>query len=669
MLQHFPGTAGRFRVNLRRSVLFSATVFTLWSPTHAGAQEDPIRLEGFIVTAGRVPRSVDDLASHVTVLDGEALREEGIFSVSEALRDVPGLVVQQSGSFGSVSSVFFRGGESDYVLVLVDGVQVNQPGGAIDFSSLTTDNVERIEVIRGPASALFGSDAVSGVIQIITRTGDGAPRASVMARAGSYGRREWMGELSGGYDLARYGFSLSQRSTDGILKLNNQSRITAFSGSVRLAPNRDTWARISARYTDREFHFPTDERGNVVDRNAFTFGDEMALSLDAGRRLASWVELRALLTLSELDTGTDDAPDGPADTLGYFGFASLSDVRRTAADLHVNLNLRPGTVVTLGGEVEEESERSTNESLSDFGPSSGWSEHRRQNLAFFTQAVADVGGVATSLAGRLEDNERFGRFFTYQAGFSYAVPAAGLRFRASFGRAVKEPTFFENFATGFALGNPDLDPERSLARELGLEQELLRGRVSLSATFFTQSFTDLIQYTFSPPGPGDPNFFNVAEASARGAELTVGVRFGPFNGGVGYTYLDTEVVDSGFDQGSGATFVEGERLLRRPTHLFSVSGAYALGHLGSLNAGVRFVGNRDDRDFSTWPAAPVLLSRYTVVDLGATFTLVAARDRRPGLALLIRGENLLGERYQEAFGFPAPGRGVYAGARVTFGGS
>jgi vitamin B12 transporter len=527
--------------------------------------------------------------------------------------------------------------------------------------------VERIEIVRGPASALYGSDAVSGVIQIFSRSGAGPPSGSLTATAGSYGAQEWVGELSGGTSLARYGFSLSRRSTEGILDFNNQFRTTVFSGSVRLQPTDRTWARIATRYSDREFHFPTDDTGEPVDRNAFTFGDELALGLDAGHRLTDRIELRALLSLSELDTGTDDAPDGPADTLGYFGYTSLSDVRRAAADLHVNLDLRPGLVLTVGGEIEEQSERASSESLSEWGPSGGWTEQARSNSGLFSQVVMKVGGIATSLAGRLEDNERFGRIATYQVGTSYTLQPLGLKLRGSLGRAVKEPTFIENFGTGFAIGNPDLDPERSSVWEVGLDQELMEGRLAWAATHFSQTFRDLIQYTFTPPDPNGPNFFNVAKARASGLELSVSGSAGGFGATAAYTYLDTEVLNSGFQEGAGATFVEGERLLRRPKHLWSLGSSYSVADRGSVHAGLRFVGGRTDRDFSQWPANPVELPGYTLLDIGANLTVSTPQGGRPGLTLLLRGENLLDRAYEETFAFPAPGRGVYVGVRVTFG--
>ena len=172
-------------------------VLTLLLPPSAAGQIRPIELEGIVVTGTPVPRSVGSVSSNVTVLEGDELRLRGVTGVAEALAEVPGLVVVRNGSYGSLASSYFRGAESDHVKVLVDGVELNQAGGAFDLSGLLVSDVERIEVVRGPASALYGSDAMAGVIQIITRRGRGRRKASLSASGGSYGRVNWTADIHG----------------------------------------------------------------------------------------------------------------------------------------------------------------------------------------------------------------------------------------------------------------------------------------------------------------------------------------------------------------------------------------------------------------------------------------------------------------------------------------
>src|SRR5216117_1865001 len=177
---------------------------------------DTVMLNPVVVTATRFPRSAAGVPAAVTVLRGVELRAQGIHTVFEALRDFPGATVVQTGSFGGQTSLFLRGGQSNYVKVLVDGVPVNQPGGSFDFANLTTENVDRIEVVRGPASVLYGSDAVTGVVQIFTRRGRGGPRATASVRAGTYGTADLEAGLLGGTGPASYSVDVAQVTTNGI---------------------------------------------------------------------------------------------------------------------------------------------------------------------------------------------------------------------------------------------------------------------------------------------------------------------------------------------------------------------------------------------------------------------------------------------------------------------
>ena len=655
----------------RATPTVTATIATLVlvaapPPTRLTAQ-DPIELEGLVVTANRWAEPAWTVAAHATVIEGIALRRAGIEYVADALRRVPGMAVVRNGSFGAVTSVFLRGGESDYVQVLIDGVPVNEPGGAFDFGSLSTDNIERIEIIRGPASALYGSDAVSGVIQIFTRRGAGPATGSLSFQAGSFATRRWQGTLSGGTDALSYAFSLGRNDTDGILEYNNEHRRTTFTGRVqgRLGPHAE--ATLSVRYDDRRFNFPTDGSGALADRNAYTYGDALTMRLGVGRRWSDAFETRFTFDVNETDRGSDDAPDGPADTLGFFGYTNLNDIRRTGGGARAIWRPAGGTVLAAGYELEQQSIRAFSRSFSQFGPSASNSENDRRNHAAYTQLSWQRDGLAVNGGVRAESNERFGTAATWKMGAAWQSAAERTRLRAAAGTGIKEPTFFETYAAGFTRGNPDLEPEHSTSFEAGLDQDL-GGGARLSLTGFSQSYRDLIQYTFSPPTRGAPNYHNVAEARSRGVEAEGVLDAGPVRLTADYTWLDTEVEDAGFHEGEGATFVTGEPLLRRPKHTAGASASVQVASAARFEVGVRRKGERADRDFSTFPATPVTLPAYTVVDLAAEIEVVGARAGRPGFELTLRAENLMGAEYEEVWGFAAPGRGVYVGGRVVVGG-
>ncbi len=636
------------------------------APLHGQEQPDTVRLDPVVVTATRLPTPRAAVATSVTLLDGTGLEAEGLRTVADALRQVPGLSVVQTGSYGSVTSVFMRGGESDYVKVLVDGTPINDPGGAIDFANLTTDNVERIEIVRGPTSVLYGSDAVSGVVQIFTRRGLGRLRASAGVRGGTYGSLEADLDSRGGTEHVQYAFAVARRATDGIHPFNSDYDNLVLSGMLRAVPDARTDAQISLRYTDSEAHFPTDGSGQLVDSNAFRLQDRLTVSLDAGRFITDRVEGRVLLALNETDGGLDDRPDGPADTLGFFGFASAQKISRRSADARVNWYVSRAGVVTLGAQVEGQDERALSESSSQFGDQSSGLTAARTNYAAYAQVQAEpLAGLALTVGARLDDNRQFGTFFTYRGGVAYGWQT-GTRLRAAVGSAFKEPTFFENFADDpFARGNPSLEPERSASWEVGVEQRLWGARLLLGATYFDQRFRDLIQYTPVVPASDAPNYFNVAAADAAGVEFEV--RTWPLGGltvGGSYTLLRTEVVDAGFDRGPGAGFVKGERLLRRPTHRIAADAVWRMLDRAHLALRLDYVGDRDDRDFSTFPATPVVLPAYWRVDLALSVDMLQAAGARPGLVATLRVDNLLDEEYQDAFGFRAPGRRVLVGGRV-----
>jgi vitamin B12 transporter len=358
-------SSGSPRRHLFKAALLTLLLFQLSPPS--AAQVRPVELEGFIVTGTPVPRAVGTEGSHVTILDGEELRLRGMSRMADVLAEVPGLVVAQSGSYGSVTSVFFRGAESDHVKVLMDGVEMNQSGGGIDLSGIAVWDVERVEVVRGPGSALYGSNALAGVIHIITRRGRGSPALSASGGFGSYGRRELSAAVKGGTTSTAYALSLSRMGSDGILDINNQFESLVVSGNVQARLDESTRVSFSGRYGDRTFHFPTDGAGNVVDENAFSFADEMTLGAEAVRSLSSRVELRAAVSTYGWDGGTQDEPDGPADTLGFFAFSSLDAFRRTSADLRASLSPWGGAAVSGGVQVEQARQRSFSQSQSEFG--------------------------------------------------------------------------------------------------------------------------------------------------------------------------------------------------------------------------------------------------------------------------------------------------------------
>lgn len=628
-------------------------------------RRDTLRLPELVVTATRLPEAPDEVPATVTVLQGDDLRARGVRFVLDGLREVPGVQVVQSGSFGGAASLFLRGGESNYVKVLVDGVPVNQPGGAFDLAHLTTDNVDRIEVVRGPASVLYGSDAVTGVIQIFTRRSAGATRLGAAVEGGTYGTVRWDVSAVGGGEALGWSAALARQTTDGIYDFNSDYRNTVASAAVRVTPDDRTDAALSFRYHDGAFHYPTDFTGTPVDRNQFNTSETTTFSLDAGRRLADWIEARVVVGVNDITSGAENRPDpapGPADYL-----TSLAQVDRRTADVRAIVHPGLGATLMAGVGYDDQSEQSSSRSDGPFGPSESTFEATRTNWAYYLQGAIDPVDPLSLTAGlRLDDNERFGEFVTFRLG-AVARLAAATRLRGSVGTAFKEPSFFENFATGFVVGNPDLDPERGRTWELGVEQDLLRRSLTLSATYFNQRFRDLIQYTPSPAEPGDPNYVNIGDARAYGLEVEATAR--PAAGvavTAAYTRLVTRVLDPGFASGEDSEFVEGEALLRRPGHSGSVRLSYDWHGRARFGLVTTVVGARDDLRFAQFPEPTrrVTLPAYATVDLSADVVVVSGAGVRPPVRLLARAANLFDETYEQIANYRSAGRTITIGAAL-----
>lgn len=619
---------------------------------------DTTRLGRIVVTAERVPVPLARVTASVTVLDGAALRAAGLTHVLDAVRQVPGVAVARAGSFGAQTSLFTRGGESDYTRVLIDGVQVNDPGGAIDLGALTLDDVERIEVVRGPASVVHGSEAMSGVVQVITRRGSAQPRGWLAAGGGSYGARLVDGGASGTAAGLGWNASLTDHRSDGILAFNNDyaNRVA----SARVTGGGMMPFSVGVRHSDNAFAYPTDGAGRLVDRNARREDQRTQVSAEGQRAMGGRTLVRASAGWLEANGRTDDAPDGPSDTTGFHTYRSRGRVGRTQAALSADVTLRPGHHAVAGVELQDERQRLSDSS--NFARTRSRFAETRLTRALFAQALGEVARVAYSVGVRHDDNSAFGGFTTGRAQLAWQV-GAGVRLRGGYGTAFKAPTFFEQFSTAFSVGNPELVPERNRGWEAAIEQRA--GRAEWSATWFDQRFRDLIQYTFRTPA--DPNYFNVAAASARGLELEGQVRVGPgATLRAGSTWLRTRVDNPGFDRGQGATFVQGNRLLRRPSATYTLGATLRPAPRLSLDVTGLRVGERDDRDFANFPARPLVLPAYTRVDVGGQLRLTPSTVPT-AVSLQLRADNVFGARYQEVANFVAPRRNLFVGLRAEFG--
>jgi outer membrane cobalamin receptor len=639
--------------------------------------------ESLTVTASQIEAPLSTIADSVSVLTRDDLDLRQTTTLGDALRLVPGFAVTRGGGPGTVTSVFPRGGESDFTLVLVDGVRANAFGGGIDLSQVPIADAARIEVVRGPQSALYGADAIGGVVQIVTARGD---RGTVTALGEVGGREARNGALSartsrGGWNLA---LSTSRQqdagftgiaAADGSRVSNDDSTMTQAGLSVGWRGARGTDAGASAQYVDTERGAPgpfgSNPVGNFggVDRAARGLTTRRMLALHAAQNLggaASRARLRADADAADLDLEFRSA------------FGSRGQTRRVHGRVQIDGAATAALGVSAGADLVRESARSTFITAGatpvpvERGALAAFAEGRWQPGA----RLAVTAGVRveritrdalaanpSSFSARpafaadtvISVNPKITAAWTLHA--SDRPSGATTRLRASAGTGIRPPDAFEIAFTD----NDGLAPERSRSVDAGLVQTWRGGAVQADATLFLNRYDDLIISVGRLSSASRYRTDNIANARARGAELALAWRPTAAVSARGhYTFLDTEVlaVDGSATQ-APPPFAVGDRLLRRPRHQGAVDLTWTGRRLQAFaTATVR--GETLDVEPSFGTFGGLFENRgYAMLSVGGAWT-IAAR-----VSMHARVVNALGADYEDVFGYPALGRTLYAGLRVA----
>ena len=644
-------------------------------------------VETVVVTATRTETTPQQAAVAASIVTEQRLAALGYPTLSDVLRDLPGLEVSQYGPPGSLAQVYTRGAERTGTLVLLDGVPLNDPGGELHLEHLTSEGIERIEAVRGPQSALFGAEAASGVIQMFTKRGDPedtVPHGSVSYERGSFQTDRWIANLTGGagerfdyalsaselhtanafqnsFDrdnsgMANLGYRLSQ-STDvrGIFRIYDAHVGTPGQvgyGVDDLIPNEETRnSTVSLRLDDsrgsnylQRFTFGYNRlRDRYNDDEPYGQQDLAAFVRDAGGSVPRvyFVKLLnplALPTPSQVPPGlrlvTSAAYFGPAD--------SVNITERKIAGYQGTLSYRGGVLV-FGYDYQNQS-----------GDLSG-TNASRGNHGFFANLQQNIGGrIYLSGGGRYEHSSAFGSVGSGRGGASFLLtrehgPLSSTFFRLSAGRGVTEPSLLENFAQSpYFHGNPALRPEETTSYEAALEAEWFRRHIRTEVAAFRNSFHNLIAFV------GD-SWQNVQASWARGVETSVEARL-PRNIQItgAYMWLNTRVTSS--TSPASSTTGIGEELIRRPRNSGSVSFAMTPRRWTFLIGG-RFVGERQDADFTFGATRnPGYENVYASASYQATKHVIP----------VLRIGNLLNERYEEVLGYQGLSRSIIGGVRIAF---
>lgn len=633
----------------------------------AQAQSSSEPIPDIVITATRSPLAVTQAGSAISVITGEEIAKESPKSMADVLRRVPGLSVAETGGPGGTTSVRIRGGEARHTLVLIDGIRVNDPSsgaGEFDFANLVATDIERIEVLRGPQSALYGSDAMGGVINIITRKGKGAPRFSTSVEGGTYGTKAGRAAVSGssgpvsyafsatGYDAAgfsRYGYRIGRientrfwpLENDGAERLGASGRVT-----VALSPDAELEIGGYSSYNGAQYDAGWGEFPDTPSQSQQRLfeGHTRLTAYAFGGLLKNTVLVSANRTNRHYrDVSFFGAPPVMSwSNTGYVG-------DRVSAEYQGDLKLGSFGLLTFGAKAERE--RFTSKSRDVLPFSSPWREtndaSRTTRSVFALHQFTLFENLHLSLGGRFDDIEDGDSFGTWRATAAYEVPNTDMKLRASVGTGAKAPSLFQQFDPIY--GSTDLQSEHSVGFDVGIDQRLLDDRLLLSATFFANRYRDLIDFTFDPSACAPTQVYgcyvNVARARTSGVELSADVDVIPslLRVKAVYTHLDA------FDRQTNL------RLARRPQDEGRL-GLIVTPMAGlSIEPSVVFVGKRfsstGERDELQPYARFDIYADYKVND---TFSVYA------------RAENITDARYQDVYNYGTSGRAFYAGLRATW---
>lgn len=646
-----------------KTLLSSAALAALLLPVAAFAQvaPDPVPAQAtdddsaIVVTGIRstvTPLRADQIGGSVTVLDADTLEQRQTRVVSDILRDVPGVAVSR---IPGQTQVRLRGAEANHTLVLIDGIEVSDPyAGEFDFGTLIADEVARVEVLRGQQSAIYGSDAIGGVIQYITLTGREAPGISGRIEGGSFGTVNTAARIAGVSGTFDYALSGTLNTTDGspnarggTRDLGNDSGAVSFKSTWSPAPNARLtavarYARTQADFNDSDSNPASKTFGYTIDTPGAHFINEAIYGLLRGELDLLDGKWTQALTGQIADT-TRNGYGATARTYGDTG-------QRLKGSYESTLKLNQGALhhqLTVAVDVERERYRNTD-------PTGFAFTGRRQvdNVGIVGQYDLTLGEHAAFGASLRQDlNNRFQDTTTYRVQGSYRFDS-GTRIRAAAGSGVKNPGFYElyGYSDGRFIGNPGLKPERSEGWEAGIEQSFDQGHVLIGATYFDSRLSDEIYTTYPAPTYVATPANRTTKSRQHGVEAFLNARIGTaWRIDAAYTYLHAR--ENGVEE------------VRRPSHIASVALGWRAPHdRFGVTAVARYNGDTSDVAFTDPSYVPVTvrLHDYVLLNLNGDVKLTKH------FTLFGRIENLNNAHYEDVFSFTNPGRTVYGGVRARF---
>jgi outer membrane cobalamin receptor len=635
----------------------------------------PVR-ESVVVTATRGDAPTGQLAASVTVFDAAAIERRGDALVGDLLRQAPGAAVVQNGGQGTVTSLFVRGGENSYTKVLLDGIALNEPGGSFNFGGLSTGHLERVEFVRGAQSALFGSDAMAGVLHLVSRRGFAGMRPALAGEVGGGGNGSARGSatISGGNSRWDYSLHGGRYETDNRTP-NNHFDLNTVSLTAGGTLSRNITVRMVGRYEDGRVGTPGQTAFGRPDMDAFFAQSHLIGGVSIEHQLTPAFKQRFSYSLARSEQQSTNLESDAPYTPSYqgrvapfefydFTFDTSSTFRRHQAGYQADFRATHGGVLagaeflTLAldwdGERATLTDRMLDESISP----------RRNNYGVTVQHQHVSRWFALTTGVRAERNEHFGTAVVPRLSAAVFLRSGSgnigaTKLKANFGRGIKEPSLRQSFSLSlFDLGNPNLKAERARTFDAGFEQRLFDDRMKVEAVWFDNRFEHQISTRTISFAPYQAQYFNVGRTHARGTEVvveivpTAGVRLRG-----SHTFTDSEIIDASSE--FSEVLASGNWALRRPRHSGHVQAVWERGRF-SVDAAGTFVGKRNDSDFSALEPPITSAGGYWLWRAQAIAKVTSA------VTAYVRVENLTDKDYMEPLGYPAWRRTVHAGMRVRF---
>lgn len=613
------------------------------------------KLNDVVITATKTRANTIELANSISVIDSTQIVNANSNNVFDVLKNETGISFTRQGGPGTLSNIYLRGANASHTLVLVDGVEVNltnDPSGVYDFSALPVDNIERIEILRGPQSTLYGSDALAGVINIITKKGYENPSFSILTEGGTYNTYKAMLDLNGKIDKLSYSTTISRTGSDGFSnaaeKYGNTEKdgytFNNLSSVLGYKINDDVKVNLYTRFTKSKSDYDQfggkfgDDPTYVFNQEEFSLRGEGKFSLLDG----NWNQKIGITFFRNVRKYSYDTSSASI----YYSH-SLYDGRKYKLDWQNDFDLNKNNLLTAGFEFESEVASSEYYAFNYLLLPDYISIFPRKDdniLGVYIQNKFNLDKIFFATAGiRLDHHNQFGSQVTYRIAPAYMIWETDTKLKATLGTGFKSPSLFYLYDPIY--GNEQLNPEKSFGFDFGIEQYFFKQGISFGITYFYNKFTDMFGFdylTFKT--------ININKAITKGTEVYFDAKpLDQWNLKVNYTYTNAKDMSPNSSD-------YGKQLLRRPENKVGLYSSYSFNSKVNINGEVIWVGNREDVDFSNYQK--INLKSYVLINLAAHYDLLKF------VRLNFRVENLLDSDYEEVYGYGTAGLSFYGGIKL-----